>query len=76
MDRHTLTSGGGARTCPDRNLAELIATKVVSVLVRDFEISVSIPPAEQMRIYSMAMLTGARVWFLKRRQAPLQPEQD
>ncbi|EME79872.1 uncharacterized protein MYCFIDRAFT_166309, partial [Pseudocercospora fijiensis CIRAD86] len=43
MDRYNLIWGGGARTCPGRALAEMIVQRVVSTLIKEFEIKVSMP---------------------------------
>lgn len=66
MDRYNLIWGGGARTCPGRNLAEMMVSKIVPSLIRDFEIQVTIPPDKEMPYYFMAMLTGVRARFIPR----------
>lgn len=70
-DRYpSLAWGGGARTCPGRNLAELILLKAVPTLVREFDLHlVHVPPEEEMRTYFMAMMTGVRVRFVARKTA-------
>jgi cytochrome P450 len=64
MKRYNLTWGGGARTCPGRNLAEMILYKVVPTLMGEFDVEVDIPPEEDMPFYFMAMLSGAKARFL------------
>lgn len=66
MERYNLIWGGGARTCPGRNLAEMLVAKIVPVLIRNFEIQVTIPSEDEMPYYFMAMLTGVRVRFIPR----------
>ncbi len=67
MDRCNLTWGGGARTCPGRNLAELILYKAVCALLREFEVEVvAMPSGQQICYYFMAMLTGVKVRFRER----------
>ncbi|PPJ59512.1 hypothetical protein CBER1_11662 [Cercospora berteroae] len=61
MERYNLTWGGGARTCPGKNLAQLILYKVVATLFREFEIEVEMPDEEEIKYYFMAMLTGVKV---------------
>lgn len=66
LDRFNLIYGGGARTCPGRYLAEMLVGKVVPVIIRHFDIEVSIPPEQEMPYYFMAMLTGVKVRFVAR----------
>lgn len=68
MDRVNLTWGGGARTCPGRNLAEMVLCKVVPSLVREFEVVVTQMPRrdDEVEVYFMAMLTGVRARFIPR----------
>lgn len=66
MKRYNLTWGGGARTCPGRHLAELILSKAVATLVREFDIRVDFPPEEDMPFYFMAMLSGVKARFSPR----------
>jgi len=66
MKRYNLTWGGGARTCPGRHLAEMILSKAVPTLMREFDIEVDIPPEEHMPFYFMAMLSGVKARFLPR----------
>jgi cytochrome P450 len=67
MDRYNLTWGGGARTCPGRNLAQLILWKAVPALVREFDVqATNLPGDRDITFYFMAMLTGVRVRFVPR----------
>lgn len=66
MDRHNLIYGGGARTCPGRHLAEMLVSKIVPTLIRQFEVKVVMPPEEDMPCYFMAMLTGVKARFITR----------
>lgn len=67
MERCNLIYGAGARTCPGRNLAELILLKVVPTLIRHFDVRVTCMPAdEEMCYYFMAMMTGVKVRFVQR----------
>ncbi|KAF7188095.1 Cytochrome P450 monooxygenase [Pseudocercospora fuligena] len=66
MDRCNLIWGGGARNCPGRALAELIVQRVVSTLIKEFEISVVMPAEEDMPMYFMAMLSGVKACFRAR----------
>ena len=66
MERCNLIWGGGARTCPGRNLAELIVHKAVSTLIKGFEVEVKMPREVDMCYYFMAMLTGVKARFLAR----------
>lgn len=68
MDRYNLIWGGGARTCPGRNLAEMMVAKIVPALIREFEVQVIIPSEDEMPYYFMAMLTGVRARFVSREQ--------
>lgn len=68
MERYNLIWGGGARTCPGRNLAEMLVSKVIPVLVKNFEIQAAIPSDNEMPYYFMAMLTGVRARFIPRDQ--------
>ncbi|KAK0615149.1 cytochrome P450 [Bombardia bombarda] len=63
MDRYNLTYGGGARTCPGRHLAEMVVKKVVPMLLREFDVEVTMPDEGEVRYYFMAMLTGVKARF-------------
>lgn len=69
MERYNLIWGGGARTCPGRNLAEMLVSKIVPALVANFEVEVAVPPEEETPYYFMAMLTGVRARFIPREAA-------
>ncbi|GIZ44312.1 hypothetical protein CKM354_000751400 [Cercospora kikuchii] len=69
MERYNLTWGGGARTCPGKNLAQLILYKVVGTLFREFDIEVEMPDEEEIKYYFMAMLTGVKAKVKSREQA-------
>lgn len=67
MERFNLIWGGGARTCPGRNLAQLILYKVIPVLFREFDVQITfLPRDDEVKYYFMAMLTGLRVRFVPR----------
>ena len=66
MERYNLIWGAGARTCPGRNLAEMLVSKIVPALIKNFEIEVVMPPDDEMPYYFMAMLTGVRARFAPR----------
>ncbi|KAJ4391520.1 hypothetical protein N0V93_005138 [Gnomoniopsis smithogilvyi] len=70
LDRFNLIYGGGARTCPGRYLAEMLVGKIVPVIIRHFDIEVTIPPEEDMPFYFMAMLTGVKARFIARDSSP------
>jgi cytochrome P450 len=65
MERTNLTWGGGARTCPGKHFAELVVSKVVPELLREFDVEITAMPEERdMPAYFMAMLTGIKARFL------------
>lgn len=66
MKRYNLIFGGGARTCPGKNLADLVIGKLVPMLMREFEIQVEMPREEDVKYYFMAMLTGVKARFVER----------
>jgi cytochrome P450 len=66
MERLNLIWGGGARTCPGRQLAELVIWKVIPALFEAFDISVEVPPEEEMPVYYMSMMTGVKARFFAR----------
>lgn len=66
MERWNLGWGGGARTCPGKNLAEIVVCKVVSALVKEFEIEVTVPGEEEIRSYFLSIMMGAKVRFIER----------
>jgi cytochrome P450 len=64
MERFSLAWGGGARTCPGRNLAELIVFKAISAIFQAFDVEVEIPPEEQRPSYFLSMLVGTKARFI------------
>lgn len=74
MERYNLIWGGGARTCPGRHLAEMLVSKIVTALVANFEVEVTLPPEEEIPYYFMAMLTGVRARFVPREVASEESE--
>ncbi|SPO04673.1 related to pisatin demethylase [Cephalotrichum gorgonifer] len=66
MERSSLIWGGGSRTCPGRQLAELVVLKVITALFEKFYIEVEVPPEDEMPVYFMSMMSGVRARFLER----------
>ncbi|KAM0261385.1 hypothetical protein ACHAQJ_002237 [Trichoderma viride] len=64
MERYSLNWGGGPRTCPGKNLAEMVVYKVVSALFERFDVEVVAPPDIGLPSYYMSMITGAKARFL------------
>jgi cytochrome P450 len=64
MERYSLNWGGGPRTCPGKNLAELVVYKVVSALFERFDVEVVAPSEIGLPSYYMSMITGAKARFL------------
>lgn len=64
MDRYSLNWGGGPRTCPGKNLAEMVVYKVVSALFERFDVEVATPPEIGQPSYFLSMLTGVKARFL------------
>ncbi|PHH77606.1 hypothetical protein CDD80_433 [Ophiocordyceps camponoti-rufipedis] len=64
MDRCSLSWGGGSRSCPGRQLAELIVLKAVTRLLDCFDVRVEMPSTSARRAYFLSMLTGVKVRFL------------
>ncbi|CAI4217620.1 unnamed protein product [Parascedosporium putredinis] len=64
MDKFNLTWGGGSRTCPGRQLAELVVPKIIVSLLKEFNVEVDVPPEETMPVYFMAMMSGVKARFL------------
>ncbi|KAK3897532.1 cytochrome P450 [Staphylotrichum tortipilum] len=65
MERTNLTWGGGSRACPGRHLAELVVSKVVPALLKDFDLEITTMPEEnKMPSYFMSMLTGVKAKFM------------
>ncbi|KAK4096971.1 cytochrome P450 [Parathielavia hyrcaniae] len=64
MERTHLIWGGGARTCPGRHLADLVLSKVVPMLLKEFDVEITAMPAEKdMPCYFLAMMTGVKARF-------------
>lgn len=66
MERLNLMWGGGSRTCPGRQLAELVVGKVIPALVAQFDVEVEVPPVEGMPVYFMSMMSGVKARFKAR----------
>ncbi|PTB38770.1 hypothetical protein M441DRAFT_198082 [Trichoderma asperellum CBS 433.97] len=64
MERYSLNWGGGPRTCPGKNLAEMVVYKVVSALFEQFDVEVVAPLQIGQPSYYMSMITGAKARFL------------
>lgn len=66
LDRLSLAWGGGAHTCPGKNLAEMLLGKVVGKVLREFEVEVvEVPDLREMQSFTyIAIMTGikARFW--------------
>ncbi|XDG06323.1 hypothetical protein ABKA04_005938 [Annulohypoxylon sp. FPYF3050] len=73
LDRLSLAWGGGAHTCPGKNLAEMLLGKVVGRVLREFEVEVvEVPDLREMRSFTyIAIMTGvkARFWGRGEREA-------
>ncbi|KAI1777511.1 cytochrome P450 [Hypoxylon cercidicola] len=71
LDRMSLAWGGGAHTCPGRNLAELVLHKIVPAVMREFDVEiVEMPPLESMRSFTyIAIMTGVKARFTPRGKA-------
>lgn len=68
-EKYSLNWGGGSRTCPGRNLAELVVLKTIVVLFDEFDMQVAIPPQANNEAYFLSMLSGVTVKFLPKSQA-------
>ncbi|KAI0888437.1 cytochrome P450 [Annulohypoxylon maeteangense] len=68
LERVSLAWGGGAHTCPGRNLAELLLAKIVAGVLREFEVEVvERPDVGMMRSFTyVAIMTGVKVRFWPR----------
>ncbi|KAL7923758.1 cytochrome P450 [Trichoderma austrokoningii] len=64
MERYNLNWGGGPRTCPGKNLAEMVVYKVVSALFERFDVKVVAPAQLGQPSYYMSMIIGAKARFL------------
>ncbi|KAF4125512.1 Cytochrome P450 [Geosmithia morbida] len=68
MEQFSLSWGGGARTCPGRQLAEMIVQKVISRMTEEFELEVHMPDFQEMPSYFLSIMTGVSVRFLPKRK--------
>lgn len=66
MEKLNLIWGGGSRTCPGRQLAQLVVHKVIPALFQEFDIEVDVPPEEGMPVYFMSMMTGVKARFISK----------
>lgn len=64
MERYSLNWGGGPRTCPGKNLAEMVVYKVVSALFERFDVEVATPSEIGRPSYFLSMITGVKARFL------------
>ncbi|KAL7823123.1 cytochrome P450 [Trichoderma gracile] len=64
MERYSLNWGGGPRTCPGKNLAEMVVYKVVSALFERFDVEVAVPQKVGQPSYFLSMITGVKARFL------------
>ncbi|OAA69128.1 general substrate transporter [Cordyceps fumosorosea ARSEF 2679] len=72
LERYSLNWGGGSRTCPGRQVAEMIVLKCVVCLLERFEVLTADPvPEDHGPTYFLAMLTGVRVRFLSTEEGGL-----
>ncbi|KAI1451312.1 cytochrome P450 [Annulohypoxylon moriforme] len=71
LDRTSLAWGGGAHTCPGRNLAEMMLARIVPRLLREFDVEVVERPGmgEMGSFTYVAIMTGVKVRFRVRREA-------
>lgn len=65
MERLNLVWGGGSRTCPGRQLAELVVYKVVPAILEGFDVEVE-GVGEEGPVYFMSMMTGVKARFIAR----------
>ncbi|KAI0169212.1 cytochrome P450 [Hypoxylon sp. FL1284] len=68
LDRTSLAWGGGAHTCPGRHLGELILSKIIPVLMLEFDVEiVDMPALETMKSFTyVAITTGVKARFTPR----------
>ncbi|GAB0136752.1 hypothetical protein EsDP_00005044 [Epichloe bromicola] len=69
MEKYSLNWGGGSRSCPGRNLAEVMVFKIVATLFANFDAEVSIPDDADKEAYFLFMLSGVKVRFISKRDA-------
>jgi cytochrome P450 len=67
MDKYSLSWGGGSRSCPGRNLAELMVFKVIATLFNKFEVEVDVPQDADKEAYFLFVLSGVKVKFLPKK---------
>lgn len=69
MEKYSLNWGGGSRSCPGRNLAEVMVFKIIATLFANFDVEVSVPDDADKEAYFLLMLSGVKVRFIPRRDA-------
>lgn len=69
MAKYNLSWGGGPRTCPGRNLGELIVFKVIVALFDAFDVEVLIPPDADREAYFLFMLSDVKTRFHPREKS-------
>ncbi|KAI1416493.1 cytochrome P450 [Hypoxylon sp. FL1857] len=71
LDRASLAWGGGAHTCPGRNLAEMLLHKIVPVVMREFDVEiVDMPGIGSMDSFTyIGVMTGVKAQFRVRQKA-------
>ena len=67
MEKYNLNWGGGSRSCPGRNLAEMMVFKIIATLFDRFNVEVTIPPDADKEAYFLFVLSGVKVRFLPKR---------
>ncbi|KAG6003918.1 hypothetical protein E4U21_001596 [Claviceps maximensis] len=70
MEKYSLNWGGGSRSCPGRNLAELMVFKMIATLFANFDVEVSIPEDADKEAYFLFMLSGVQARFIRRKDDP------
>ncbi|KAG6035920.1 hypothetical protein E4U41_005887 [Claviceps citrina] len=66
MEKYSLNWGGGSRSCPGRNLAEMMVLKIITALFINFDIEASVPEDADNEAYFLFMLSGVRARFVPR----------
>ncbi|KAG5993959.1 hypothetical protein E4U43_003351 [Claviceps pusilla] len=64
MEKYSLNWGGGSRSCPGRNLAELMVFKIVATVLTHFDVEVSVPDDADKEAYFLFMLSGVKARFI------------
>ncbi len=68
MNKADLTWGGANRSCPGRHLGELILFKALPLLIKEFDIEITLPgELEGLPYYFISMVTGVKASFKPRR---------